>query len=204
MPSWAIYGNERRGGIHLPPAAVNLLTQPSAFDHADWTKTAVNAINANVASHPEGGSVADETTEDTTTAFHEVSQSLTKAASAKTYSFSISVKEKVGDSRDRVYLQIDDGVANGRNAAFDIANGLADGSAVGGFGSTFTGGTKDITNETDGWYRIELNGVTTGTETTVRVVIGHDAGTTTDAIAGNYLGNGTSGWYLYNAVLTED
>jgi hypothetical protein len=203
MPSWAIYGNERRRGMHAEPEAINLLLSPSAFGSADWTESFC-AVTDNTASHPVGGAVADTTVEDNTTNFHELTQSVTKAASSKTYSFSVSVKEQVGDSRDRVFLQIDDATANGRNAAFDIANGLALGSGVGGFGSTFTGGTVDIEDETDGWYRISLNGVTTGTETTVRVVIGHDAGTTTDAIAANFAGNNTSGWYLYNAVLVED
>jgi hypothetical protein len=203
MPSWAIYGNERRGGIHLVPEGVNLLTQPSAFDHADWTKENCT-VDDNAATDPDSTTLADNIIENSdTNQYHLVSQSVTKAASAITYNFSVCAKLPAGDSRKRILLQVDEGGSHGRSTAFDVQNGLEDGSSVGGFGSTFTGGTKNIVDLTNGWWRCEFDGITTGTETTVRVLIALEVGTGTDVADAQYNGDGVSGMYLYEAILVE-
>jgi hypothetical protein len=197
MPSWAIYGNERRRGMHEePPPAGNLLTQPSAFDHADWT-----ANEASVTPNQDG--TGDQLIEASGGNFHFVAQSNSKAASAITYDLSVRAKLNPSDSRNRICLQIDDGTANGRLAVFDIQNGLADGTAVTGFGSTFTGGTKSIQSMGSGWYKCTLAGVTTGTEATVRVIFLLDADSGTAANVVDYSGNGTSSILIDQAVLVE-
>jgi hypothetical protein len=174
--------------------AVNLLTQPSAFEHADWTKlNATIGVNA-------GGGTADELIEDGTNGYHAVIQSVTKAASAISYDFSVKCKLSA-DPRSRIAFQIDDGVDDGLQVAIDVANGLAAGSAVTEFGSSFTPGTSAITSLGSGWYLCQLNGFTTGTETTVRVVIALDAGGTTDAFAASYAGS-TASMYIDEASLT--
>jgi hypothetical protein len=194
MPSWAIYGNERRRGITLVPEGINLLTQPSAFDHADWTKLALATVSANT------DGTGDTIIEDGTQAFHGVLQSVTKAAESVTYNLSVRVKEP-GDSRQRIVLQLDDGVDDGRKCIIDVRNGTELGVAPSGFGTTFSGGTANITAEANGWFLCEFDGVTTGSETTVRVVFGLDAATGTDAEATNYTGTGTSGLILDEAIL---
>jgi hypothetical protein len=174
----------------------NLLTQPSAFDHADWTKAA-GTVDDNAATHPVGGAVADEFQEDGANDFHYLLQTLTKDGSAISYDFSVSAKT---GGRDRIVLQLDDGT-NGQQVAFDLAGGQV-GTAVGSFGSGFSGGVADIDPETDGWYRCHLAGVTTTTSTTLRVIILLDAATGTNPIGGAYTGNNDgTGAFLYNAVL---
>jgi hypothetical protein len=197
MPSWAIYGNERRGGIHLPPAAVNLLLSPSAFDAADWTKNAVT-VTANSQTDPDGGSTAEDIIEDNTTDFHGLLQSVTKDASVVTYDFSVSVKDT---GRFRITLQLDDTAGNGRKATYDVQNGIAVGVAPSGFGTDWSGGTQAITDEGNGWWRCELNGVVSNSATTVRAVLLTDAGGTTDAQQVTYAGNELSAFYLHDAVL---
>jgi hypothetical protein len=183
--------------MHAEPEAVNLLTQPSAFDHADWTKNNCTVPTPNADGTGDAIVEASDTNQ-----FHEVTQSVTKAASAITYDLSVRAKLS-GDPRPRILLQLDDAAANGRFASFDVTNGLADGTAVSGFGSTFTGGTKSIQSMGSGWYKCTLAGVTTGTETTVRAVFVLDAASGTDANVTQYSGNGTSGMILDQAILVE-
>jgi hypothetical protein len=189
MPSWAIYGNERRRGIHDPPAVVNLLTQPNDFSHADWTEENLTAT------------AADTIVEDATTNFHTINQSLSKDAAEITYNLSVEAKDNGG--RERIAVQLDDGSANGRYAVFDVQNGLADGTAVTGFGTTFSGGTKNIVDATGGWWRLELNGIVSGSEATLRAVFALDGATGTSPNALSYAGDGAQGMQLRAALLVE-
>jgi hypothetical protein len=176
--------------------AVNLLTQPSAFDHADWTKAA-GSVSANSGTHPVGGAVADEFQENGADDFHFVMQTLTKAASAISYDISVSAKS---GGRPRIVLQLDDGT-NGQQVAFDLAGGQV-GTAVATFGSGFSGGAASIQDETDGWYRCNLTGVTTTTSTTLRALILLDGATGTDPLGLQYTGNNDgTGAFLYDAEL---
>jgi hypothetical protein len=191
--------------VDVPPAS-NLLTQPSAFDHADWTKTNCT-IDDNSTTDPDSTTLADTLIENTDTNLaHGVSQQITKAASSKTYNFSVCAKLPVTPNpRNRISITISDlitGASSGRFAAFDVAGGLADGTAVAGFGATFSGGTKAIADLTNGWWRCELNGVTTGTETTLAVTVHLEVGSGTDIRDVTYDGIG-NGMYLYEAILVE-
>jgi hypothetical protein len=194
MPSWAIYGNERRKGYTgVVEEVVNLLLSPSAFDAADWTKQ-----NASVSANADG--TGDNVIEDTANDFHTVHQSVTKAASSVTYNLSVRAKRPV-DPRQRFTLQLDDAAGNGRLCVVDVQNGEELGVAPAGYGSGFGGGTVVVTAEADSWFLCEFNGVTTNSATTVRVIFALDAGGTTDATATSYIGNGTSGMILDQAIL---
>jgi hypothetical protein len=197
MPSWAIYGNERRGGIHLPPDVVNLLTQPKAFDHADWTKYD-SSIDDDSATDPDSTTLADSLIENTADAQHGILQAVAKDASSKTYNLSVYVKQPAVNERAGFVIGLDDGTDDGRFAFIDIDGESA--GATGNYGSTFSGGTAVInTPAVNGWYLCEFNGVVTGTETTIRALFSL-------ALTGgdnSYPGDGASHLYFYNAVLVE-
>jgi hypothetical protein len=199
MPSWAIYGNERRGGIHLVPEGVNLLTQISAFDHADWTQYGLAGITANV--DGTGDFIIEVSGGD----FHQISQNVTKAASSIAYSLSVRCKLHPTNTRNRLVIGIQNGSGgSGVVAIYDIAGGLLEGVAPSAYGSGFSGGTGAFSSAGSGWYLCELNGVTTDTDTAVKAVFGLDAGSGTGATSTNYAGNGTSGLIIDQAILVQD
>jgi hypothetical protein len=189
--------------VDVPPAS-NLLTQPKAFDHADWTKIQCS-ITADAATDPDSTTLADTITEASdTNQFHGFVQNVTKAASAIAYTLKIYAKIHPTDSRNRLAIQLDDNAGNGRKAIVDVANGEELGVAVAGYGAGFSGGTVTVGAPSNGWVLCTLAGVTTNSATTVRAIFGLDALTGTDADGTTYSGNGTSSMYLYNAVLTAD
>jgi hypothetical protein len=175
-------------------AAVNLLLSPSAFDAADWTKGNVSVPNVNI------DGTGDGIVENTANDFHTVTQNVSKDGSAITYNLSVRAKRPV-DPRQRITLQLDDNAGNGRVCVVDIQNGEELGVAPASYGTGFSGGTVVVTAEADSWFLCELNGVTTNSATTVRVIFALDAGGTTDAVTTSYLGNGTSGMILDQAIL---
>jgi hypothetical protein len=196
MPSWAIYGSERRRGMHAEPEAVNLLLSPSAFDAADWTEYGC-AVTADT--DGTGDSMIESAGGD----FHQVSQNVTKAASSIAYDLSVRAK-LTGDPRNRIVLGIQNGSGgSGVVAVIDVQGGLAAGVAPAAYGSGFSGGSAAITSQGSGWYLCELNGVTTDTDTAVKAVFGLDADSGTAAAATNYAGNGTSGIIIDQAILVE-
>jgi hypothetical protein len=175
----------------------NLLTQPKAFDHADWTKGG-STIDDNSTTDPDGGSLADSIFEDGTNAQHFVSQSITKAASSISYDFSVYAQ---AFNRTRVTLVLHDGAGNGRLVTFDLA-GEQIGAAPAGFGSGFSGGSASITEPVSGWYLCEFDGVSTNSATTLVAAINVDGDTGTNAGAISFQGLSQGSLNLYNAVLT--
>jgi hypothetical protein len=197
MPSWAIYGNERRRGVRLQPAAVNLLLSPNAFDAADWNKGFLT-VDAEAVTDPLAGSTAERLVEDNTTNYHELTQAVTKAATPTAYDFSVYAK---ADARGRICLQIDDGVDDGIQIVFDLQTPQV-GVAPLAFGTSFTLGTTNITSVGSGWCLIEHTGFITGSETTIRVAFILDNATGTAVISTLYLGTTANAVHLYTASLT--
>ena len=73
---------------------------------------------------------------------------------------------------------------------FNLSNGTVSGTVAG-----VTQATADITNVGNGWYRCTIYGTCTAASNSFR------AYTMTDATTFTYLGNGTSGAYLWGAQL---
>jgi hypothetical protein len=179
--------------VDVPPAS-NLLTQSSAFDHADWTK-----LNVTISANADGtGDALIETTADD---FHGVTQNVTKAASSLTYDLSVRAKLNSPATRNRITLQLDDNAGNGRSCCVDIAGGEELGVAPSSYGAGFSGGTVTVTPEADSWYLCEFNGVTTNTATTVRVIFALEIGSGTDISDTSYAGDDTKGMILDAAIL---
>jgi hypothetical protein len=181
--------------MHAEPAAVNLLLSPSAFDAANWTKYGCTVPS------PNGDGTGDNVVESAGGDFHQVSQDVTKDASAIAYNLSVRAK-RPADPRQRLVIGLQNlAASSGRYAVVDIQNGEELGVTPTSFGSGFSGGTVLVTAQADSWFLCEFDGVTTDTDTTVKVVFGLDAGGTTDPVASNYSGNGTSGMILDQAIL---
>jgi hypothetical protein len=134
--------------------------------------------------------------------FHQVSQDVTKAGSSVTYNLSVRAKLTVSDFRERLFLGLQNGTPTaGMGAVVDIAGGAELGVAPSGFGAGFSGGDVTITSEGSGWYLCELNGVSTDSDTTVKVVFGLDGATGTTIVSTNYSGDGASGIIIDAAIL---
>ena len=192
--------------IHLGTSwdnVTSLLTQPSAFDHADWTKVNVT-IDDNSATDPDSTTLADSVIENTANDFHMVHQTIAKDTSSKTYSLSVYAKVPASNGKARLQLQLDDGGSNGRFATVDLANGEELGVAPGGYGSTFSGGTVSVVTAGNDWWLCTLAGVTTGSEATLRALLLLDNSTGTNGGVASYLGDGAGHLYFYDAVLVED
>ena len=160
----------------------NLLTFPSAFDNAIWSKTGAT-ITANATTAPDGLLTADTLVEDTSTGQHRVIQAATVVAST-TYAASFYVKAN-GRTRFEIF---DNASASNTSAIFDLSSGtlVSKGAAA---------ITADIVSVGSGWFRVVITttpAVTTYSHT-IRLI---SSGTTT-----SYTGDGTSGIFIWGAQL---
>lgn len=173
----------------LEAQRTNLALRSEEFNDATWTKAAAS-ITANSIAAPDGTLTADRVIENTLFDSHGLLQSVTKAASAITYTFSVFVK---GGLNRNVRIELDGGSgANRASTTIDLTNGTA---SVPGTVGTFTAASAEIVSLGNSWYRCALT-VTTGTETTIRAIVWALSGTTQA-----YTGDGASGLYLWGAQL---
>ncbi len=159
-------------------ARVNLLTNTESFDDGVWTKSNAT-ITANAATAPSGLPTADKLVEDTTNNRHQVSQN-----PASTYPAKTSVYAKKAE-RDKLYI----GDGNiGVIAVFDLTTGtvLPGSDAY----------LPTIQGVGDGWYLCSITRPAGYTLFGANVWIGIHNGT-----SGSYLGDGTSGIYIWGADL---
>jgi hypothetical protein len=161
----------------------NLLTFPTAFDDAVWTKTR-SSISANAAVAPDGTTTADKLVEDTTAAStHNTTSAVLTLASASTTTLSLYVK-----AAERTWCRIADGGVTSGGAFVNLSTGQ--------FGTIEAGVTaSSIQNVGNGWYRVSVTGVLAGTSSQVLVQIATGNGTT------SYTGDGTSGILVWGAQL---
>lgn len=174
-------------------ASPNLLQWSEAFDNASWSKTRTT-VSANAVANPVNGSItADTVIEDTSTNSHIISQSGDSTAGT-TYTLSAYAKQA---GREGIQLRLGPGAftdATERAVNFDLVNGTA---------SVAAGTIEDfsIADVGDGWYRCVMTAAADKTATGILAwpwIVLIDGG-------GNisYVGDGTSGVYLYGAQLVE-
>lgn len=181
-------------GLLIEEARTNLILRSEEFDNASWAK--INfAVIANAATALDGVVMADKVvvndTISSTGAY--LSQGVTKAATATTYTLSYYAKaaEKGGL---RVYIRDSATSANFANAAFNLITGAV--SVAASTGGTFTAASATpATDCGNGWYRCTLT-FTSGTETNlaIRPIVLNSDGT-------SFTGDGTSGIYIWGAQL---
>jgi hypothetical protein len=163
----------------------NLFTYSEQFNDTSWTK-ANATISANVINSPIGTLTADKLVENSANDIHYINGS-SITFTAGTYSVSIFAK-----AAERNVLQIFlNGSANvDAYANFNLTTGVV---------SAFNAATATIQSFGDGWYRCILT--TTVASSTVPSAYFCIQNSTTATRAASYLGNGTSGLFIWGAQL---
>jgi len=145
-------------GLLVEEQRTNLVIQSADFTDASWVKTDCT-ITANESTAPDGALTADLWSNTGSPGI--ISYSITKDATARTYTGSLWIK---GGSTVFT-LSIDSGgPANRGRAVFNLSNGTLS-SVVNDGAFTNTSGT--ITAYADSWYRLTIT-TTTSTGTTIR------------------------------------
>ena len=167
-------------GLLIEEQRTNLLTYSEQFNDASWTKSNAT-VTADATTSPDGTGNADKIVEAATNTTHLVSQSPT--LSGTRHSFSIFAK-----AGEREWLRL----VCGNGAAYvNVTTGV--------FGIVTAGTVSftadSITNFGAGWYRVQVSFTAVAGATTVAYRLANADGGQT------YLGDGTSGLYLWGAQL---
>jgi hypothetical protein len=145
-------------GLLVEESRTNLLLRSEELGDAAWT-TAAATVTSNTGVAPDGSSTADTITSSGTAV---ISQAVTKAASAITYTGSLFVKGTI----TALSFSIDDGATNNRGrVVFNLSTGATSSTSNDG---TFTGTSGTITSFLNGWYRLAIT-TTTNSTTSVRL-----------------------------------
>jgi hypothetical protein len=171
-------------GLLVEEQRQNLFTYSDQFDNAAWAKT-VSTVTANATTAPDGNTTADLLITDNGSNNGLVQQTISKAASPVTYTFSCYGKAENLSSL-RLILRDPANSANRADLILNLITGATSGSFVGGTYSSLTSSAAPLTN---GWWRFSIT-ATTGSEVS-----------TVGQIISNGAGDGTSGIYLWGAQL---
>ncbi len=161
----------------LEPASTNLITYSEAFDNSYWSKNAASVTSGFIS--PDGTNNAFKLVEDTSNGTHR----LLNSANSLSGDILISIFAKKGE---RNWFKLSNNNVIG--AYFDLQSGSV--------GTVDSGVTANIENYGNGWYRCSIlkNRATSGSERLVLDLSVDGSGT-------SYLGDGTSGIYIYGAQL---
>ena len=180
-------------GIEPKTGRRNLLTYTEQFDNAVWAKTAASIPSTN-GTAPDGTATADTLREDSTNNTHNLLQSPSASASTA-YTASVYFKREAGTRN--AYIQVNNngtGVGGACFAWFDLT-GLGAASAVTDLVPGFTSTSAAISSVGSGWYRCSLRLTTVAVTTSLAITPAvYNAGR-------SYLGDGTSGIYVWGAQL---
>lgn len=169
-------------------AATNLILRSEELDNASHTK-ADCTITANAVAAPSDAVTADKILEAATTAVHKVTQTVSKAASAITYTLSGFAKAA---ERTSIQVALQGSGSGSATVDFNLSAGTAGAVTVSGF----TAGSATITASLNGYYRFTLT-ATSNTDTGIICSF-----TLLDSLgATSYLGVVTSGLYLWGLQL---
>lgn len=177
--SWSsVFGGRKTLTIH--EARTNLLTWSQVFDDVSWVKSETT-ITANAVNGLDGTLTADKLVESANNANHNINKTVTTVIGT-TYTASIFAK-----AVERSKLRISR--AGGAFAAwFDLTTGAFVNAA---------GTTANIKDFGNGWFLCEVSFPAVATSTSVNYEIQITGGTASES----YLGDGTSGLYIWGAQL---
>jgi hypothetical protein len=161
-------------GLLVEEARTNLFTYSDQFDNAAWLKTDLT-VTPNAAVSPDGILNADALVENTANSTHFVYR--VSAGTAGTYTYSFYAK-----ANGRTEVQIEQ--ESGGNSRFTLS-GAGTALALG-------ANTVSITAVGNGWYRCVTTFTATGAFGVYNLLYNG---------ARSYLGNGTSGVFIYGAQL---
>jgi hypothetical protein len=171
----------------LEPSRTNLMTFSEQFDNAAWVKS-FSILTSNAATSPDGYTNADKLIATSVLDGHIVRQPATLTDSTN-YSLSVFAKAAEYDFC-RLQPTTKDGTSN--NTFFNLVTGVV--------ASTGVGHTATIEDFSNGWYRCTIvYNAGTGATTTNQQRIG----VSQDGINQSFLGNDSSGIYIWGAQLEE-
>ena len=174
-------------GINPITGTRNLLTRTEEFDNAAWTKIR-SSISANIATAPDGTLTADKLVEDSSNNSHFMSQVLLSVSGNASLAISIYAKAA---GRDFLAFVTADSAGGFNSSFFNLSNGT--------LGTVASGHTASIQSAGSGWYRciiVQSQSATTGAFTF------YPGSAATNGSAA-YLGDGTSGIYIWGAQLEQ-
>ena len=165
---------------------INLVSYSEDLSNGVYTNANLT-VATNSTTAPDGTNTADRLTPTTFSGAHDIKQTITDSTSQCTYSVYLKA-----NGYNYVNLNINDNVANGAGALFDLSNGTIVGDIL--IGSGWTVISKSITSAGNGWYRCVITINAAGS--TRKCEIGPRD---TNSTAWTYLfaGNNTSGIYAW-------
>ena len=177
-------------GLLMEQSSTNLLLQ-STFQSGWSGGAAAGTLTANQLLSPDGTVNAAKFVETTAaSAYHYKTQTITKAASALVYTFSVFLK---ASGNRQVTLRLSDGT----NGAVVTCDPVAGTIATAGVYGTFTSASGTIQTIGNGWYRFSL---TTTSSTATTILPGLES---VSAGTNVYTGDGASGFYCFGAQLEQ-
>lgn len=169
-------------GLLVEEARTNLLLYSQEFDNAYWVKSNTTVV-ADAVTAPDGALTADKVVASATTSIHGITVPSTSYTSGGAYT--MSVFAKAGEYS--VFSIIRSGTG-GFSARFDLSTGTAT--------DLIGGGKVSATHVGGGWYRCSMSWTSSSsTARTHSIQIENPSGTN------SFLGDGTSGIYLWGAQL---
>lgn len=158
----------------------NLLTYTEQFDNAAWVKSDLT-VTPNAATAPNGTMTADKAIANATTAGHDAYSAQTQGTGLHT----MSIYAKAGEYS---FMSVREANTTGTGALFNLAAGT--------IVFTSAGATSTIESVGNGWYRCSVT-MTWGTN----YRFGYSPLPTDAGIYPTYLGDGTSGIFIWGASL---
>ena len=171
----------------LSNSPANFLTYSEQFNNVIWVKSRAS-ITVNAVNSPDGTLTGDKLVEDTTASnTHFISQTVTNANAAYTYSVYVKAAE-----RNVAFVGMTDGVTALVGAFVDLSTGALTNST----GGSWTSFSSTSTSVGNGWWRVSVTATRgAGTTTGCNIYPCLSAGSVA------YTGDGTSGIYVWGAQL---
>ena len=180
-------------GLLIEEARTNVLTRSAEFSHADWGNNNLT-ITANAVNGLDGIASAELCVPTATSAGHFISATTAYTVpSAGSYQWSIYVKA-AGYSK----VGLRENGATGAYASFNLATGTVIDSGNAG---THTITNPSITSVGNGWYRLSMTLTTAGASSITFALWIIDPTYVTGTFVSNWIGDTTSGVYVWGAQL---
>ena len=190
------YKDNSKGALLLEPSRSNLLTYSEDFSDASWTKFQTS-ISVNETISPDGTLNADKLISSNVDTNHPISFVLINGSSNN---YSASCYFKKGEYNYGFIRLITDSAANRYGVLINLTNGVVENEYTTGSPSNTSYKVDKLKN---GWYRLSLTSL--NTSGTVQLSISA-SNVSNPYVAGNipyFLGDGTSGIYIWGAQLEE-
>lgn len=172
--------------ILLEPQRTNLVLRSEEFNDASWILSN-SSITANTAISPSGTLTADKLVENTANSTHRIIQAISGLIPLSTYTISIYAK---ADGRESIYIQ-DGGSATNSLTFYNLTTGTF-------IKSTNTSHiSASMILVGNGWYKCSLTYAVPVGVSLISWIFGINISTAQPT----YLGDGTSGIYIYGAQL---